>query len=438
MKKTSSRSSKSTSRSAAKGKTAATRADTQPQLQAQVNARLAELGALYHQHLSAGDWAQALAVNLQAQAALPAHAVVPGVWIDEGFCRLALGQAEAAHQAYLRALPHRADDPNVHDGLAQACSTTGRMEEARSHGRKALELKDAQTAQVPGLPLPHLPTRSTPRERQVIAFSLFGALPKYCETAVANVAQARQHLPDWTCRFYVDGTVPAEVCARLQHAGADVRRVSAQDARELPGTLWRFGVLDDPTVDRYVLRDCDALISAREAAAVNAWLQGDRHFHVLRDHLQHGEVLLAGLWGGVGGVFHGLRAQMVDYCARHAHLGRVMDQHFLRTHIWPTVRQSMLSHDSVFGFAGGVPFPPHATQGMNPHFHVGGYEPGGSVSANSTAPNGTAVSWQLLNAHKQILGTYTSTVRQGHWEAEFPMCCWEPLKNGAWTIQLVS
>jgi hypothetical protein len=406
--------------------------------QAAINARLSELSTLYHQQLATGDYAHALKSNLAAQALLPITAVVPSVWIDEGFCRLALGQAEAARTAYLRALPHMRTDPNLYDGLAHACASAGRTDEARMHGLKALELKNEETASISGLPLPALPPRDVQRERQVIAFSLFGALPKYCETAVINVAQARKWLPEWVCRFYLDASVPLEVRHRLQEAGADVRIVSETDQAKIPGIMWRFLVLDDPSVDRYLLRDSDSLISAREASAVQAWVDGGQHFHVMRDHFNHAELLLAGMWGGVGGVFSQVREHMGDYFARHAHLGRVVDQHFLRTYIWPTVRQSMLMHDSVFGFAGGVPFPPHPEHGFGPDFHVGCYQPGGTFASPHEGPDDSPVKWQMINAEGQVLATYTSTLRMGRWEAELPMASWNALKSGTLQVRVLS
>lgn len=407
--------------------------------QAVINARLSKLNTLYHQQLATGDYEDALNSNLAAQALLPATAVVPSVWIDEGFCRLTLGQSEAARTAFLRALPHMRTDPNIYDGLAHACASTGRTDEARMHGLKALELKNAETAPISGLPLPtKLPPRDVQRERQVIAFSLFGALPKYCETAVINVTQARKCLPEWVCRFYLDDSVPLEVRHRLQAAGADIRMVSEADQAKIPGIMWRFLVLDDPAVDRYLLRDCDSLISTREAAAVQAWQDSSQHFHVMRDHLNHTELLLAGMWGGVGGIFSQVREQMVDYFARHAHLGRVVDQHFLRTYIWPKVRESMLMHDSVFGFAGGVPFPPHPEHGLGADFHVGCYQLGGSFTNPYKGPDGSPVKWQLSNTQGQLLATYISTSRMGRWEAELPLASWNALKSGTLQVRVLS
>ena len=46
-------------------------------------------------------------------------------------------------------------------------------------------------------------------------------------------------------------------------------------------------------------RDVDSFLTAREAAAVSAWLGGSgKQWHVMRDGPFHRSTMLAGLWGG--------------------------------------------------------------------------------------------------------------------------------------------
>jgi hypothetical protein len=59
---------------------------------------------------------------------------------------------------------------------------------------------------------------------------------------------------------------------------------------------WRFLPLMDPTVDRILSRDTDSLITAREVAAVNQWLNSNSTFHMMHDHpLHRGHLLLGGI-----------------------------------------------------------------------------------------------------------------------------------------------
>jgi len=101
------------------------------------------------------------------------------------------------------------------------------------------------------------PAFSKDRSRNLIAFSLFGENPKYCEAGILNAVEQPALYPDWTCRFYVDETVPAQVLARLTALGAQV--VAVDDVlRQWPGPMWRFAAYDDPNVDRVIFRDADS------------------------------------------------------------------------------------------------------------------------------------------------------------------------------------
>ena len=51
---------------------------------------------------------------------------------------------------------------------------------------------------------------------------------------------------------------------------------------------WRFLALLDPLVDRMLCRDTDSLVTEREVAAVNQWLdQSTATFHLMHDHPHH-------------------------------------------------------------------------------------------------------------------------------------------------------
>ena len=273
----------------------------QPQSAAQVqalNQRLTELGQRFVQLSAQGDFAAALAVNEQARRIVPRHPQILG---DAALCHLRLGDREKARDIYLQACELGPQDVNLWDGLTETCGHLGRMAEVRQHGLHSLTLKDQKTQSHAAQPLPaSLPAPNTDPRRQVIAFSLFGDHPRYCETAKLNVMVAQQLLPQWTCRFYVDDTVPLAVRDSLRSLGAQVLEVSAADRQALSGLMWRFLVLEDDNVDRFLIRDADSLISRREVAAIEAWLQSDRFFHLMRDSFSHTELLLAGMWGGCG------------------------------------------------------------------------------------------------------------------------------------------
>ncbi|SMF85287.1 hypothetical protein SAMN06265365_1634 [Tistlia consotensis] len=268
------------------------------------------------------------------------------------------GFAEAVH-AFGRAVERGGDNANVRDGLCTCFAQLGDAEAARRQGVASLEAKDRQAlAAGPVFPLPAgapAPFDPTEPQRNVIAFSLWGAKELYCEGALRNARLIPELYPGWTARFYCDETVPAAVREGLAAAGAEVL-LRPRPQRIFDGLLWRFEPVGDPAVARFLVRDADSLVSVQERVAVDAWLASGRHFHVMRDWLTHTDLILAGLWGGVGGILPPVERLVADFRPfRGANLH--FDQDLLRIMAWPTVRQSVLIHDSYFPCLGSEPFP---------------------------------------------------------------------------------
>ena len=249
------------------------------------------------------------------------------------------------------------DDFQLHSALAHALGRLGRTDEARDHGRRCLELKDgAATVEPMDLTeVPVSPFDPKAQARNIIAFSLHGSSKIYLQGAVRNAVAAQHLYPEWTCRFYIDDSIPDSLIRELANQGAEVKRVDGLPAARF-GTFWRFLVADDPEIDRYLVRDCDACLNLRERAAVEDWIESGRHFHVMRDAMTHTEVMLAGMWGGVRGALPPVGGSILEF-AKTAPLSRTADQQFLRERIWPTSRQSVLVHDSHFADGESRDFP---------------------------------------------------------------------------------
>ena len=75
----------------------------------------------------------------------------------------------------------------------------------------------------------------------LISFSLYGDNPKYTEGAVQNVLLANIVYPNWTCRFYVDNSVPKKITDELLELGAQVYFVKPNKSiKNRQRSLWRF------------------------------------------------------------------------------------------------------------------------------------------------------------------------------------------------------
>jgi hypothetical protein len=126
------------------------------------------------------------------------------------------------------------------------------------------------------------------------------------------------------------------------------------------GPYWRFMVSDDPEVGRFLVRDIDSRLGARERVAVEAWARSGRDFHLMRDHPLNCELVLGGMWGGHAGILPNMREAATRWVAIDPQRlnTRYDDQRFLRFVVWPLVRDRSLTHDSSYRFLDAVDFPP--------------------------------------------------------------------------------
>lgn len=236
---------------------------------------------------------------------------------------------------------------NVHDGLSELYHRLDRPEESKKHGSISLELKaqenispllsDLSSIQVPKF-------SSEPPSKNIISFSLFGQNPMYFEGAYANIKEANKIFPEWTCRFYIAQSVPENVTKKLNKLGAQTISIP-EEGPAYKGLFWRFKVCSDPSVERYLIRDADSLVTSRERAAVDEWINSPYHFHIMRDFATHTELILAGLWGGVKDALPNFEIYIQKYIQQKKP-SKFMDQQFLRQKAWSTISSSCLIHDS--------------------------------------------------------------------------------------------
>ena len=286
----------------------------------------------------------------------------------------ALGRVEEATEVLIVLLDEAAaaDRPSSNDhqpnsqvinslamnGLLMSLVDIGRVEEAEEIGRRLLLLKDnlAVSGFLHALSRFSLKSDTINQNGQdVISFSLFGDLDVYCQGAIENIQISRHYYPEWVCRFYVDDTVPAAIRERLVADGAQVVIVPEAWQSGRHGALWRYHVTSDPTVRRFLSRDCDNRLNQQEAWAVRDWERSGRLFHAMRDHHYHAELIMGGMWGGHAGVLPPIEDLLGAFPQAPGY--RWSDQVFAATAIWPLVRSNILIHDSVWDLFGARRFP---------------------------------------------------------------------------------
>lgn len=359
---------------------------------------------------------------------------------DYALCLMRLNEYEKSYKTYRRIYqsPQRNTASETWlDGFTEVCGWLNKMDEVRRYGGESLAQSDERFSHVPSLALPDAPP--TPfdagrPERNIISFSLYGAQPRYCETLVKNVDVARELFPHWVCRVYLDDSVPQHVWTRLRERGAQLVDMSGE--KTLFPTLWRFLVISDDSIDRYIVRDADSLLSEREQAAVNAWLASPYYFHHMRDYFTHTELLLAGLWGGCTGVVPNIDTLMRDFIAQYDGSARFTDQYFLKSVLWSTVKQSLLNHDEMFGFCHAQPWPEHApVRWPAATFHVGSNAGYSGLSGDALLPDGAMQPLMLTIDGEPC--RYEAAVQGGEWRLGVPFFIAEGVRDGAITIQRV-
>lgn len=359
---------------------------------------------------------------------------------DLAFAEKAMGNFDKAYEYSMQALQYAKDEhlADICDTLTSICYRLHRYEEALYYARMALDSKKRKVANQSIQALPKPKTLSDDKQRNVISFSLFGSDPKYCETAVINASLAPVIYPQWTCRFYVDSSVPEHVIARLQQYQAQI--VMMDDNTQFSGLFWRFLVVCDPSVDCFMIRDCDSLLSHKEQAAVNAWLDSGKYFHIMRDAIEHSELILAGMWGGYAGVFDDIQERIQAFANTLNITSKTIDQQFLRNYIYPTVAQDVLVHDSYHLDFDGLPFPRYQISEIEriPYFHIGMIDANGFMTQVELDTPCTQAHWYLFDDKNRLICHYVSPTTTQNGQTllilQLPYFYSENIRKGSWRI----
>ena len=373
----------------------------------QLNQYLAEKASSIRTAFKIRDYYRANQQLLELIQVVPTH---QNVLCDLAITEMRLGHYQVAYGYLQRAIQYHPDavEINTYDAMCEVCYFLKDSQQQQYYGRLANQAKKDQVKDEPKVAL--LTSEAPVFDRNqvlenIISYSLFGDSPRYCEGAVLNVKFAQKIFPEWTCRFYIDETVPQQVVIRLQALGAQIIYVNAQQ-KQISGLFWRFFVMDDPKVKRFLVRDADSFLSYKEKAAVEDWISSKRYFHCMHDAYDHVELLLAGMFAGCTGIFENIAQDIQQFLHRDRYLiERVMDQHYLRYCIWPTAQQSILIHDSQGYDSQGIIFPLKTLE-YDDGFYIGRIEANKKVKVHHDFEITDRVGWRLRDQHHQIICEY--------------------------------
>ncbi len=315
------------------------------------------------------------------------------------------------------------NNATIYSLLAEAYLCINDLENSKAAGIKSLDIKEKRVENSPSFLEENVivkPFNKEDKSKNVISFSLFGDSPRYCENAVINAKKVSKIYPFWTCRFYCSTDVPKEIIQRLKDENADVIiKDKTQDIKDM--LFWRFSVISDKTIDRYIVRDCDSVISFKEAKAVDSWVKSDKKFHIMRDYYTHTDLILAGMFGGVQGLFNDIEKMISDF-KNQTHTSRThLDQNFLAQLVWPSIKNDVLIHDSCFTHKDGksIDFPDCEVE--NKGHHIGQNE--GNIAMNvqlKDKGNYKKVKWSIIDKQKNTICEYHSTLNDDTYQVNIP------------------
>lgn len=198
--------------------------------------------------------------------------------------------------------------------------------------------------------------KSFDKPKKIISFGLWGDNNQYMVGAIENVKLAKKYYPEWKCRFYVDDKIPSDLIKKLQDMESEIIEKGSSEASI--GLFWRFEPAYDPYVERFISRDCDSRLNAREAEAVKEWEDSGLSFHAMRDHREHHIPIMGGMWGAKSFFLPDFKELMKNFIDNQT--DKIIkkekyfytDQIFLKDIIWPRIKNKALVHDDAARITG--------------------------------------------------------------------------------------
>jgi len=200
--------------------------------------------------------------------------------------------------------------------------------------------------------------------KKIISFSLWGDNPKYLQGAIENLRLQKMLYSSWTCRFYCHDKVNIGIINELQSNGAEIVIKTENPFNrpmDAPGMFWRFEVLKDLDVDRFIVRDTDGRLTQREVNCVKDWEKSQKDFHIIRDHAQHSTKIMGGIWGATNTFIKRINYDDLLNSFNKLQYNNIYatDQEFLARIIYPLIKDTACIHDDWDRYKEGARKIPH-------------------------------------------------------------------------------
>ena len=185
---------------------------------------------------------------------------------------------------------------------------------------------------------------------KLFSFTLYGKNPLYTEGAIKNAIQIPKIFgSDWKVRFYVID-ISQEIINKLRSLKAEVIEMQDNEYNVMKDyKFFRFLAVKRDNI--VFFRDCDSIVSYREKIMINEFLSSNKKLHIIRDHPNHKEHIMAGLFG-INKC--GIPTELVVELINQSNLKDInkynVDQLFLAKFIYPLFKKDMIIHDNFNNF----------------------------------------------------------------------------------------
>lgn len=187
------------------------------------------------------------------------------------------------------------------------------------------------------------------------SFCLFGPEnSKYYQGLYENLELINKHYPSWYTFVYMGNDVPESYVQRIGHFKNVILRHTGIVG--IKNTIHRFFAVDEPNVDLMLVRDADSRVHWKDRWAITTFLQHpEKNCLLIRDHLDHGARIAAGMWGIRKGLLpKPMRTLFAEWKPIFRGSGDPMDpegfgidQNFLDVVIYPICDGSILTVTSI-------------------------------------------------------------------------------------------
>jgi len=178
---------------------------------------------------------------------------------------------------------------------------------------------------------------------KIISMTLYGNNSTYTLGSIENAKLIPKiYGPDWKIRFYIRDVSPI-VESQLKKLNCEV----IDSPYEIKNSrMLRFLAVSKNNI--VLVRDCDSIVSYREKMMVNEFLNSKKKLHIIRDHPNHKEYMMAGMFGfNQSGIDMKDLINMSDLKDNPNYMA---DQIFLAKFIYPLFKNDMFIHDNFNKF----------------------------------------------------------------------------------------